>query len=288
MAPCSYVNEDSKGDIGSLLLIKRKTTASISLKDKDKLSGKKRDAPTSKSPKIQPTSNDPPLVNPVLAGILYRSKGASSAPAGLLPDTAKLRPSVLSQSNIKPGSSHQALAQTAVGRGIRHGYTAASCGKSVPRQALSTNSKAEAMTSASASSSQSDLASAALNHSSFTFPESTVDSLSQLASNYQNTLTGGHSNDVEVEAEPTPLEQLRSRTTSPSGSHNNYVCFLSRNSSLVDLAMIPGIDEDLQPSTDTNSYGLSFVDFPNPEVHPSSSSVATGNSADEQGESASK
>jgi hypothetical protein len=229
-----------------------------------------------------------PLVNPVLAGILYRSKGASSAPAGLLPDTAKLRPSVLSQSNIKPGSSHQALAQTAVGRGIRHGYTAASCGKSVPRQALSTNSKVDAMTSASASSSQSDLASAALNHSSFTFPESTVDSLSQLASNYQNTLTGGHSNDVEVEAEPTPLEQLRSRTTSPSGSHNNYVCFLSRNSSLVDLAMIPGIDEDLQPSTDTNSYGLSFVDFPNPEVHPSSSSVATGNSADEQGESASK
>ena len=73
------------------------------------------------------------------------------------------------------------------------------------------------------------------------------DPLSQLASNYRNSLMEIRDND-----------QLTS-----SG-------LLSRDSSLLDLAMIPDVDDGAPPAPETSDInpGFTFVDFPNPEVQP--------------------
>merc|ERR1719157_289095 len=73
MAPCSYVNDATTDELGSLLLIKRKQGN----EPKSKSGGKKRDR-NGKEGKARSsagckTACDP--VNPVLAGILYRSSG---------------------------------------------------------------------------------------------------------------------------------------------------------------------------------------------------------------------
>jgi len=78
-----------------------------------------------------------------------------------------------------------------------------------------------------------------------------------LALNYKNSL-----NDFLQDVEPNPIGNTG---------------FLSRNSSLIDLAMIPSVEEEEQlsvnePSSqdiDPYSLGLNFVDFPNSDFHQS-------------------
>jgi hypothetical protein len=138
--------------------------------------------------------------------------------------------------------THQALARRAVGRGIRHGFGA-------PSQPQPATAKLPPVTS-------------------------TADSLSELANNYQNSLkddTGISA--LESDADPTPLSQMQGR----GGYYDSagaFSFFLSRNSSLVDLAMIAPVDDALEePSTVTTDEArdFTFVDFPNPEVHPGAS-----------------
>lgn len=133
-------------------------------------------------------------------------------------------------SNQSASSSQLALARTAVGRGIRHGVTLSS--KSTPVTEESTQ-----------------VPDPLLQHRS--------DSLSQLASNYQHTLTEHRSHD-EARAQ-----------------NEQYQGYLSRDSSLVDLAMIPSLDDvaSYQPesaSSAKDEFGWGFVDFPYPELDPSS------------------
>lgn len=163
MAPCSYINESATGnDIGSLLLIKRKTSTAPS---RDR-SGKKRDAngkvSTSSSSttlaappaatrrnssKAVRAANSIPTVNPVLANILYRSKTSAAAAltksaaaavgvtadpigsAAIAQQPQGTAPLVQQQPNPTfsggAADSHQkTLARSAVGRGVRHNCSA--------------------------------------------------------------------------------------------------------------------------------------------------------------------
>jgi hypothetical protein len=154
--------------------------------------------------------------------------------------------------------AHQALARTAVGRGIRHGYSlnAGSHPGSQPGRLAQNNN-----------ASQGNVAAAP---APFEFPDqmpSANDSLSQLTSNYRNSLNDMSAQSLENDDEtmPTPLDQMRDPNAAGFGGF-----LLSRNSSLVDLAMIPNVDDPDDQQTDFRSFGMNFVDFPNPEVYPTS------------------
>lgn len=170
-----------------------------------------------------------PSVNPVLANILHRETS--------VPDSKLVKfPKISSGKGIKhqlngylkkpaPASgSHQALAQTAVGKGIRHSYSATG---SISSKESSTST------------------------SSFTFKDphqlgmDVQSSLSELSNNYQNS--------------------LKDTKASESG-----LGMLSRNSSLVDLAMLDPIEptpvSELKQTSDPNL--MHFIDFPQPTLDP--------------------
>lgn len=159
--------------------------------------------------------------------------------------------------------SQQALARTAVGRGIRHGYS------------LNTGShpgSQPARLPQTASAPQGNMSAAGAQ---FDFPDqmsSANDSLSQLTSNYRNSLNDMSNQSLDDETMPTPLDQMRD----PNAS-GGFGGFLSRNSSLVDLAMIPNVDDPDDQQTDFRSFGMNFVDFPNPEIYPTSGNEGSGN-----------
>jgi hypothetical protein len=240
----------------SLLVKQRKTSTSTSVKDK--IGGKKQDAGVTSSKRPAVKVAKPSDVNPALAGILHRHQG--SHPIAV---TAAARNTVGSQIPLKLGS-HQALARAAVGRGIRHGYSMNTGTRpSQPLQADEVHSTTVAQGTATA----------ALSRASLSVQDST-DSLSELTNNYRSSLNELSSQDMADELLPTPLDQMRdSNNLSPneSGSFTgsgSFACFLPRDSSLIDLAMIDNVDMDGQQS-DFQALGMSFVDFPNPEVYPS-------------------
>lgn len=138
--------------------------------------------------------------------------------------------------------SHQALAQAAVGRGVRHTV-------SIDHTTYASSPQAKSSEPApSAASSATRISNSGTN---------TQNDLSELALNYKNSL-----NDFLQDVEPNPIGNTG---------------FLSRNSSLIDLAMIPSVEEEEQlsvnePSSqdiDPYSLGLNFVDFPNSDFHQS-------------------
>ena len=190
-----------------------------------------------------------PQVNPVLANILHKSGGGASSTKGATAGTNVTVPG--QEASFK-------VAKAAAGRGVRHSYVAPVV--------------ASAASEARQSSGAGD-ATAALNAASFAFPEPSnpaADSLSLLTSTYQNSLNDMSTAEALAQGtDPTPLNEMQPREEpTPSAS---FTGFLSRDSSLVDLAMIPSVEEGLPPCTDSSkSLGLSFVDFPHPDVYPSS------------------
>jgi hypothetical protein len=171
-------------------------------------------------------------VNPVLAGILYKS----NAPPNGTPLAAA---SSLATFQVE---SQKAVAKAAVGRGIRHSFMH----RGLPPPAapvLSSSyvvrpSAPEASATTADQRSQNDIS---------------RDSLTQLANNYRNSL--GDLPDEETfsfDTDPTPLSQLQG-----GGGTSPYV-------SLLDLAMIPEVEGE----GDFGDGSFNFVDFPNPEVRP--------------------
>jgi hypothetical protein len=251
--------------------IQRKTSTTTT--PKEKKDGKKRNGAASSSSKRPPTkatkssesTKADTNINPVLAGILYRSKSPAEVATANANAAAAARKPVASHLSQTAGA-HQALARTAVGRGIRHGYSlnAASHPGSQPgRPAQNTSAP---LGNAAAASSGAQLE----------FPDqmpSANDSLSQLTSNYQNSLNDMSAQSLDDETMPTPLDQMRDPNA--SGAFGGFL--LSRNSSLVDLAMIPNVDETDDQQTDFRSFGMNFVDFPNPEVYPTSENEGSCN-----------
>ena len=227
-------------------------------------SKKKKDRPA----KPSVASNAASKVNPVLAGIYNRTSqqfrsesqlsqegiaAAVTSSHGLLKNATTV-PTLVSTAipilgkpadATKPGArqgAHHELARRAVGIGIRHGLGVISSNPS-----LTAKPALPASTSA-------------------------ANSLSELASNYQNSLKEDIVTE-ESDDDPTPFSRMQGRIIS---SFDNvlepaYVGFLSRNSSLIDLAMLAPVEEnpgELSSGGEDNHHAArgsyEFLDFPNP------------------------
>ena len=151
---------------------------------------------------------------------------------------------------------HHALARRAVGRGVRHSYAVPTSGNCSGPSAvpIPRSNPADAPKPVE---------------------PSTVDGLSELAINYCNVLNQGKTSASPLQntADPTPLSEMQRQSNDSTGSFGG---FLSRNSSLVDLAMIAPVDEDSQELSDYLSEGFGFIDFPNPDVHPANRGSTSG------------
>mmetsp|Transcript_16457 Transcript_16457/g.27889 ORF Transcript_16457/g.27889 Transcript_16457/m.27889 type:complete len:509 (-) Transcript_16457:60-1586(-) len=263
MAPCSYVNDAATSDLRSLLTIKRKTSATTS-KEKN---SKKRERAGSR---IEPTAAAAPAppVNPVLAGILQRSAVAA--------DTKRTRPSgglvatripigkgvrhELGGALLKPATkpvmsvnrSHLALAQSAVGKGVRHSFASPPPAHS----AQATIAPLEASNAVKETSTGGATSALAASTPDFTFKEphqlgmDIQSSLSELSNNFRNSLN-------EARSDPPTSDVART----------SFYGMLSRDSSLVDLAMIPPVESvgpELGQGQDqvANQQAMTFVDFP--------------------------
>jgi hypothetical protein len=166
------------------------------------------------------------------------------------------------------GQGHKAVARAAVGKGIRHAFAA------VATAAAGGVASATPQGAAAAEGGGCTTALNAISSSSFTFPEQTSRCLSQLEDNYRNSLNDlTAAETIAAGTDPTPLDQMQmqqSSTASAPSDSMTFTCFLSRNSSLIDLAMLPSIEDGLPPSTDQSKggegggdmEGYGFVDFP--------------------------
>ena len=136
---------------------------------------------------------------------------------------------------MNPPQSQQALARVAVGRGIRHSFN-------IPQQNAAAKPPPLVVPNASNSS----------------VAESTQASLSALQSNFQNSLQNSQSEG----AESTTQIMGDSNNQEPELSNGFIPGTLRRDDSLVDLAMIPMLDDSDQIQDIDGSHGLTFVDFP--------------------------
>jgi hypothetical protein len=215
--------------------------------------GKKRDrdeGPAIRDATQSKTSSSAP-VNPVLAGILHRSSDQNNtfSPSGMTYanlSSQKSGPSL--SSSMNPPQSQQALARVAVGKGIRHSFN-------VPQQTSAAKLAPLVVPNASNSS----------------VAESTQASLSALQNNFQNSLQNSQSQG----AESTTPARGASNNQEAETSNGFIPGTLRRDDSLVDLAMIPMLDDSDQMQYIQGSHGLTFVDFPwqDPSSHSNSDSV---------------
>jgi hypothetical protein len=163
------------------------------------------------------------------------SSGQVIAPAPPSPPTKIAKP--------HPNTTPQELARAAAGRGIRHSLASAA--------AAAGASSAES--EAAGQQGEPDSATRALQAASaFTLPVNA--SLSQLELNYRNSINELVENSLFADAEPTPLNEMMAPRYG----------FLSRDSSLIDLAMIPPVDDSDTPRTHSDGLCLNF-DFPDPD-----------------------
>lgn len=185
-------------------------------------------------------------VNPVLVDILHRTTGTRAAPATAARGAARKS----SRAKVTSSSSQQELARAAVGKGVRHGL--------VP-PAASAGSATEALASAS-----------------MIFPDppqlglpDLENSLSELTNNYHNSLQ-----DSELDHPGRGADGTTTQSSESDPSFQMYN-FLSRDSSLVDLAMlIPTTNADeadvaessaaMEPTpvNELSASAMSFLDFP--------------------------
>jgi hypothetical protein len=183
-----------------------------------------------------------PNVNPVLAGILYRSTSEtniSSATSAGIQQTR--RGGNLATQTHSEQTTQQALARVAVGKGIKHRF-------SVQR----TNSAKITLNNGSNSS---------------RVPEDNTTplqaGLSALNDNFKNSLSGqiGDQSSMKDTADFQAPEVQVAQVPAPAPPF--YVPgSLRRDDSLIDLAMLPIVDDsDVITETGT-STGMTFVDFP--------------------------
>jgi hypothetical protein len=194
-------------------------------------------------------------VNPVLAGILYRSSS----------DIA-ITTSNNNNNNVNTNSinntlqqSQKAIARVAVGKGVRHGF--------VPQQLHQNNILKNTNSSSNVLAAAAAVAASNSNNAQVSTrpvaPTPVQASLNALTQNFNESLQGATDSTNEIEVKPAAA------TTAPAiPNHEVEVGYvpgsLHRDDSLVDLAMIPGIGDEQITNEDniTSSTGFSFVDFP--------------------------
>lgn len=263
------------------------------------------------------------MVNPVLAGILQRSSTlplptavmtapvlSTAVPSGVssIPPVSNLTHPLkgsLIQDPLAPTSSSglhnmmntmtpQALAQVAVGKGIKHNLRAPIPAPIVPlpppdaAAVPATSSTAVTTILPSSSVPTTNVANVAMLPSKappqpqpnaakgelLFLPDTQIshsiqESLSQLTNNFKNSL-----NELREQGDNSnsggESEQDATRSMSPGGVG---LFMLSRNSSLVDLAMLDvqneDDDDDGAGDNDNNRYLMPFVDFPHQDLIPS-------------------
>jgi hypothetical protein len=260
MAPCSYTNDAVTGDLNSLLLLKRNAgtnapPAKNTAKPAPSRSKRKRSPRKAARMAAETTSGE--TADPILKGILDRSRGSSTSRADKEPVTsAKIAigkgvkhqlNGYLKGANPSSSSDHKALARAAAGKGVRHGYL------NLP----SNEHSAAATEPDNEPGSQADLQS----------------SLSELASNYKLASGGANGQMADGNLDDSAENIL----FGPGG-----LGFLSRDSSLVNLAMLPMGNDDEEASvepTPVSELGHSvmpFVDFPQQGAGQSTDKEATG------------
>ena len=210
-------------------------------------------------------------MNPVLAGIYKRTTKQYISERNPLAESLSGSERVVSSSSIATSKitvigapqttgntrndstamtgAHHELARRAIGRGIRHGLGGSNLPNILPPVPMPllppvTMPKLPASTSA-------------------------ANSLSELTNNYQNSLK----DDVVTEDSddnPTPLSQMQQGMGSAfDGGMLASTGFLSRNSSLIDLAMLAPVDEALNghctgdDNMNDSGESFEFLDFPN-------------------------
>lgn len=251
MAPCSYINEAAMDDIRSLFHIKRKSGTD----PQENPSKKKRDVTGAvKAPGTAAAKDSTPLVSSLFAGDVnltarYQKK---QNPAAVATSIVRVTPAPMAaNSTVTAGtaiSAHQALAQRAVGRGIRHGFAAPQ-----PLGVSSSTARPPAVAA-------------------------TTTNLSELTQAYQSSLNEASTDVLGSDDDPTPLSQMQNSGDNYDNS-DPFMGFLSRSSSLIDLAMIAPVDEALEEPSSAmtdSARGFGFVDFPYVEVDPSA--LNNGNS----------
>jgi hypothetical protein len=209
-------------------------------------------------------------VNPVLAGIYKRTTKQYISERNPLAESisgsdrfalnATIAASKMADNGVPPSSvntrnttttvtgAHHELARRAIGRGIRHGLSGSNVPNllpPVPMPLLPPVPMPRLPPSTSA-----------------------ANSLSELTNNYQNSLK----DDVVTEDSddnPTPLSQMqRGMSCTFDGGMLDSTGFLSRNSSLIDLAMLAPVDEAYHGTNAGDDNGnhsgesFEFLDFP--------------------------
>jgi len=257
MAPCSYVNDDTTDELASLLNIKRKPGG----EGNPKRGGKKREREDGKGDKKgnrgrsqsdldagASATTVASVVNPVLAGILHKS--GSGGLKGVLSSSTSDNDHRSSGSARAVNPSQRDIARVAVGRGIRHGLT---------KSQIQARPRATAVQSSSGTlAAHSGLGSQVVGSSPV------QEGLNALTSNFRNSM-----NDLQQAAGITHGQVPQQPLSGSASSRNRgYVPgSLRRDDSLVDLAMIPLLDEsghdsDANPTAEGNNSGFDFVDFP--------------------------
>lgn len=235
MAPCSYVNDATTDELGSLLLIKRKQGNET----KSKTGGKKRDRSgnegKSRSSASSKTAGDP--VNPVLAGILYRSSGDNSTGS-------------TNNSSSSLQQSQKAIARVAVGKGVRHGF--------VPQRTKDRQKTADSslggLSNQNVSGNPSPVQ-ASLNALTQNFNQSMHETIDSIADGEVNLPAVASQQEINQYPLPAPISTTGRVAYVPGSLH--------RDDSLVDLAMIPIVGDGTTTESDVAaSSGFSFVDFP--------------------------
>jgi hypothetical protein len=219
----------------------RKASATLAGAAKDKERSNRKETIVKPAPQRKVSADATGHVNPVLAGILYKSNANAPPPNNGTP--------LATASSLATfqAESQKAVAKAAVGRGIRHSFMHR--GLPPPPAPVSSPSYVVRPSAPEASATTAEQRSQ---------NEISRDSLTQLATNYRNSL--GDLPDEETfsfDTDPTPLSQLQGE-----GNTSPYV-------SLLDLAMIPEVEGEGDFGDGLlSSSSFNFVDFPNPEVRP--------------------
>lgn len=168
-----------------------------------------------------------------------------------------VRKPTVGSDQLASSGSQQGIAKLAVGKGIRHGYQHS---QSVPFAQPRSKKHINALTVSTGEASGSE------------GPGAATRNLKELESNFalsmiQKTTTKEIPDSGENQVDPTPLSALSGRI-----DDSNFDTFLDRESSLVDLAMIPGAEDISDDGTGADNIYFSnewnFIDFPQPEVDP--------------------
>ena len=188
--------------------------------------------------------DDPPIevqthaaANPALTNLFHPSVSKVSTTAATVASQSRI-------SSQPPNKSHQELARVAVGKGIRHGFSLASSNKQAPLPQRPLNPPVPPPPPQQLMNSQ--------NSSRASLSVGVQEGLTALESNYMSSLGANHpggSDSMSGSGNPNI----------PSYSDAYLPGSLRHNDSLVDLAMIPYLEDSNEQS---DSLPFAFIDFP--------------------------